>query len=76
MTRKKKTTKISYQDAIQELEEIVNAIEEDSLDIDELSDEVKRALNLIDHCRTKLRNTEESIQQAFDQNQKEEEDEG
>lgn len=75
MSRKKKTTKISYQDAIQELEEIVNAIEEDSLDIDELSDEVKRALTLIDHCRSKLRSTEESIQQAFDENNEEADEE-
>lgn len=76
MSPKKSTKKIGYQEAIDQLEEIVNAIEEDSLDIDTLSDEVQRALALIEHCRTKLRNTEESIQQAFDQNPPEDSDEG
>ncbi len=68
MSPKKSIKNLGYQEAINQLEEIVNAIEEDSLDIDKLSDEVQRALTLIEQCRTKLRNTEESIQQAFDQN--------
>ena len=69
MSRKKKIEDIKYQDALTELENIVDAIEEDSLDIDKLSDEVKRALALIEHCRNKLRNTENDIERAFKQNQ-------
>ena len=69
MSRKKKIEDIKYQDALTELENIVDAIEEDSLDIDKLSDEVKRALALIEHCRNKLRNTENEIERAFKQNQ-------
>ena len=58
-----------YQDAVEELANIVDRIEEEAMDIDQLSEEVNRALALINHCRTKLRRTEESIQQAFEQNE-------
>lgn len=66
MSPRKKNKEINYQDALNELEAIVSAIEEDDLDIDKLSEEVKRALELIQYCRQKLRNTEEDIQKAFD----------
>lgn len=66
MSPRKKNKEINYQDALNELESIVSAIEEDDLDIDKLSEEVKRALELIQYCRQKLRNTEEDIQKAFD----------
>lgn len=72
--KKRKTKNISYQEAVQELEDIVQAIEDDALDVDTLSDEVQRALFLIEHCRGKLRSTEESIQQAFDQDDASQED--
>jgi exodeoxyribonuclease VII small subunit len=65
MSPRKKNKEIRYQDAVSELENIVQAIEEDELDIDKLSDEVKRALELIQYCRTKLRTTEDDIQKAF-----------
>lgn len=71
MTRKKKNKEITYQDAVSELEQIVQAIEEDGLDIDQLSDEVKRALELIQHCRTRLRSTEQDIQKAFEEGEEE-----
>jgi len=60
-----------YQDAVDELASIVNRIEEETMDIDQLSEEVNRALALISHCRGKLRRTEDAIQQAFEQDQEE-----
>jgi exodeoxyribonuclease VII small subunit len=74
MSPRKKNKELNYQDAVNELEAIVSAIEEDDLDIDKLSEEVKRALELIQYCREKLRNTEEDIQKAFDGDEGEEAD--
>ncbi len=51
----------SYEQAITELEEIVNKIESEEISVDELSDKVKRASQLIRICKTKLKNTEEEV---------------
>ena len=67
MSAKKKNKEISYQEALEELESIVGEIEEDSMDVDSLSEKVSRAFELIEHCRGRLRNTENTIQQAFEQ---------
>ncbi|HQH40102.1 MAG TPA: exodeoxyribonuclease VII small subunit [Bacteroidales bacterium] len=53
--------KISYGEAIAEIEEIIRKIEQEELDVDELSDKVKRVSFLINYCREKLRNTEEEV---------------
>ena len=57
MTKKKN----SYADAIQELEAIVTKIEGEEVDVDELADNVKKALQLIKTCNLKLKNTEEEV---------------
>ena len=57
MTKKKST----YSDAIQELESIVTKIEGEEVDVDELADNVKKALQLIKTCNLKLKNTEEEV---------------
>ena len=46
---------ITYQQAYEELENLVNEIDSDSIQIDALSDKVKRAAELINFCREKLR---------------------
>jgi len=53
--------KITFNEAMQELEVILNQIETGELDIDELSGKVKRASLLIKLCKGKLRSTEEEI---------------
>lgn len=57
MTKKKAT----YSDAIQELESIVTKIEGEEVDVDELAENVKKALQLIKTCNLKLKNTEEEV---------------
>jgi exodeoxyribonuclease VII small subunit len=57
---------LTYQEAQQQLEQIVTAVENEELDVDQLSEQVQRAMELISFCRRKLKYTEESIQQAFD----------
>ncbi len=56
-----KKNEISYADAINELEEIVNKMENEDIEVDELSDAVKRAGILIRICREKLKVTEEEV---------------
>lgn len=53
--------KISYTEAISELEMIVTEIEEGEITIDTLSEKVKRASELIRFCKSKLTATEEDV---------------
>mgnify|MGYP000279976605 CR=1 FL=1 len=52
---------ISYTDALNELNEISHAIDDESIPLDELAKKVKRASELIAICRTKLRSTEDEV---------------
>ncbi len=52
----------SYKEAFTELENIVRQIDSDELDVDELSDKVKRATELLTFCRKKLLSTEKEIE--------------
>ena len=52
---------IPYSQAIEELEEIVSSIENEDVNVDELSVKVKRAAELIKICKNKLHNTEEEV---------------
>ena len=51
----------SYTDAFDELQIIVTEIESGEISVDELSDKVKRATELIRICKTKLTTTEENV---------------
>jgi len=53
--------KITYTDAIEELETIVAEIEQGEISIDTLSEKVKRAAELIKICKQKLSSTEEDV---------------
>lgn len=56
---------ISYQDAVNELEEILSEIETGETDIDILSEKVKRALFLIQLCKAKLKNTDDEVRKLI-----------
>lgn len=58
--------KLTYEKALQELQQIVAQLQEDALSVDELSDKVKRAAELIAYCREKLRTAEESLEGLFE----------
>ncbi len=45
---------ITYGEALEELEEILAAIEEEQVDVDELAVKVKRSAELIRLCRTRI----------------------
>ena len=54
--------KLSYKEAMAEIEEIVVKIEDNQLDVDELSSKVKRVSELIAFCKSKLHETEEEVE--------------
>ena len=55
----------TYTAAIKEIEEILKNIETGELDVDGLTEKVKRAADLLDICKKKLRTTEEQIQKVI-----------
>lgn len=57
--------KIKYTQAFEELQKIVEEIEEGEISVDELSEKVKRAALLIKICKTKLKTTEESVDEIL-----------
>jgi exodeoxyribonuclease VII small subunit len=57
--------KLTYEKALTELQQIVDELQEDAIGIDELSEKVGRAAELIRFCREKLRSTEADIDRLF-----------
>lgn len=63
----------SYNEAITEIEEILQKIETGELDVDDLTDKVKRVAFLLETCKKKLKTTESEIQKVIDGLEKEKE---
>lgn len=59
--------KMSYSQAKKELEEIVTFIESGKLDIDALTNSVKRAAELISLCKQKLTKTDKELQKILEE---------
>ena len=59
--------KLSYSEAIAELEQIVEEIEEGTVSVDELSEKVKRAAYLLRICKEKLTSTEDDVKKILDE---------
>lgn len=53
--------KFNYKNALEEIERIVEKIENEEIDVDELSALVKKAADLIKQCKAKLRDTENEL---------------
>ena len=56
----------SYENAYQELQAILAAIQAGQVSIDKLAEKTKRAAELIAFCKEKLRTTETEINALFD----------
>ena len=52
---------MKYEEAMRQLQEIVRKMENDELDIDQMTEQLKRAQELIKLCRDKLMKTDEEI---------------
>ncbi|MCR5469711.1 Exodeoxyribonuclease VII small subunit [Xylanibacter ruminicola] len=56
---------IKYEAAFAELQSIVRKMENDELDIDQMSEQLKRAQELIRLCKDKLTKTDEEIKKIL-----------
>ena len=62
---------VKYSKAIQKLDEIIAKIESEDIDVDELADKVKEAVNLIKVCKAKIEKAEMEVKQVVDGFEKE-----
>jgi exodeoxyribonuclease VII small subunit len=60
-----KSKQLTYSRALSELELIIGEIESDHIDVDLLSERVKRAAALIAFCKERLRNTEDEVKKIL-----------
>jgi exodeoxyribonuclease VII small subunit len=57
--------KVSYNEAMTEIEEILEKIENDELDVDEIAEKVKRVSTLLKVCKDKLTKTNDQVEQIL-----------
>lgn len=56
-----------YEEAVAQLEDIVNKMENNELDIDQLSQQLKKAKELVKLCKDKLTKTDAEIKKLLDE---------
>ena len=66
-----KKNHISYKQALEELEKIVDEIEKGEIDVDLLTEKVKRAAFLSQICKSKLKKTQEELDKLLNEIEKE-----
>lgn len=52
---------MTYEEALEELQEIANAMERETVNVDSVAERMKRAAELLAFCRNKLRGLEENL---------------
>jgi exodeoxyribonuclease VII small subunit len=57
---------VSYEKAYQELETILEDLVADEVSVDALSKKIKRAKELVNYCKTKLRDVEHDVQSVVE----------
>ncbi|MBE6329590.1 MAG: exodeoxyribonuclease VII small subunit [Bacteroidales bacterium] len=62
----KKTDIKSYEAAMEELEEILSSLESNELKIDDLAKNARRATELVEYCKNKLRTTSEELNKIME----------
>lgn len=60
-----KESKMTYKEAMEEIESVVEKLEDNRLEIDELSAQVKRVSELLAFCKAKLHETEEEVEKVL-----------
>lgn len=60
-----KKQELKYEEAVRQLEDIVSKMENDELDIDQLSTQLKQAQQLVKLCKDKLTKTDEDIKKLL-----------
>ena len=59
-------SELTYKQAIEQLEAIVNRMQSSDCDIDLLAEYTTRALALLNHCRQKLQKTDEEVKRCLE----------
>ena len=59
----KKDQKLTFSEAMQELEALLQRVDNDSIDIDRLAEELQRASELLELCRSKIKKAEVEVHQ-------------
>jgi exodeoxyribonuclease VII small subunit len=72
---KKQDKEPGYAAAFEELEKILSDMESGEVDVDDLSAKVKRAAELIEFCRRRLKDTEVEVRKVVEKFEKETGDE-
>jgi exodeoxyribonuclease VII small subunit len=62
-----KEKKLTYSEAIQEIEQILARLRDEQIDVDALAAEVKRATELIAECRAQLTDVEQAVKKQLDE---------
>ena len=61
MTNNKPADELSYDKAIKELNNILSSLQDETLSIDQLTDSIKRASELLESCNSRLTITEKEV---------------
>lgn len=56
---------LTYQEALDELTDLVNQLENENIPIDDLAEKVKRASDLIQYCQSKLTHTNTEVKKII-----------
>lgn len=64
------TKEIKYEEAMRQIESIVNKMENGDLDIDEMGEQLKKAQQLVKLLKAKLIKTDQEIQKILDEDEK------
>ncbi|MDO5832327.1 exodeoxyribonuclease VII small subunit [Methanobrevibacter sp.] len=59
---------LSFEESLEQLEEIVNKLESGDVPLDDAIDEFTKAMNLVKVCNAKLNNAEEAIAKIVQDN--------
>ena len=59
-------TEIKYSKAIKKLDEIISKIESEEIDVDELADNVKEAVDLLKICKNKIEKAQMDVKKVVD----------
>jgi len=64
--KKNDSAEVNYRKAVERLDEIIRQIEDEDIDVDELSLQVKEAVNLVKLCKAKIDKAELEVKQVVD----------
>ena len=57
----KNADELTYDEAVTELKTILNSLQDETLSIDQLTDSIKRASELLESCNSRLTSTEKEV---------------